>query len=392
MNVSRARSFGWLVAASLAAAWASPQAASADTIPFTSLPLAPTTAKIPTSSTPTPDKVLAGEHVDGIYPALLPPAKRKNTEDQGYRVVTIFASEKEAQGFAADGSTVDAGLYDPASPRTCLSPWSNLAPRVSLSYRFKPYEPPKPTPAQIALLIKQHRWPPPKPKPAAKPAKPVVQRDTVYQIHLEHLSPATDTVTIDLIDAYVDLQTMGARLISKSSEKLARVGTGPNGIGVYAARDEQGQTDFLVTGPELPPPASEADREAQVSRLAGAANRLVTQLPSGSARQGCGYVRFSLEAKPGAGQMGTVFASAFLPPAPDASDADSAEPPAQSDDSDDDQGMQVREELEEQARAKRSQRSRTVAINVSLSQLTSEPAPLLSVTFGWAGKDQRLTF
>jgi hypothetical protein len=40
----------------------------------------------------------------------------------------------------------------------------------------------------------------------------------------------------------------------------------------------------------------------------------------------------------------------------------------------------------------RKQRARPVAINVSLSQLTSETSPLLSVTFGWAGKDQKLSF
>jgi hypothetical protein len=43
-------------------------------------------------------------------------------------------------------------------------------------------------------------------------------------------------------------------------------------------------------------------------------------------------------------------------------------------------------------RQNRSQRARPVAINVSFSQLESESAPLLSVTLGWAGADQRLRF
>jgi hypothetical protein len=379
-----------LVAGGLAAIVASPQSASADTVPIASLPVTPPAVKIPVTSSTAPDKIQAGEHVDGIYPAMLPLAKRKQAEDQGYRIVTIFTSQKEADDYAAGTTTSSDPLYESTSPRTCMTRWGTMASRVAYSYRFKPYEPPKPTPAQIAMLVKQHRWPPPKPKPAAKPATPVVQKDAVYLVHLEHLSPATDTLTIDTVDAYIDLQTMASRLVSKSTEKLARVGTGPNGIGVYAARDDAGKSDFLVTGPDLPAPASASDRQAQVSSLAGTAGRLLAQVPSGSTEVGCGYARFSLEAKPGSGQMATVFANAFLPPAPDPSDADNAEPPTQSDS--DDEGEQMREELEQQARANRSQRSRPLAVNVSLSQLTSEPAPLLSVTFGWAGKDQRLSF
>ena len=380
-----------LVAGGLAAIVASPQSASADTVPIASLPVTPPVVKIPVSSSSTaPDKVQAGEHVDGLYPAMLPLAKRKQAEDQGYRIVTIFTSQKEADDYAAGITQSTQQLYESSTPRTCLTRWGSMASQISYSYRFKPYEPPKPTPAQIAVLIKQHRWPPPKPKPVPKPATPVVQKDAVYLVHLEHLSPATDTLTIDSVDAYVDLQNMSSRLVSKSSEKLARVGTGPNGIGVYAARDDQGKSEFLVTGPDLPAPASASDRQAQVSTLAGTASRLLAQVPSGTTTVGCGYVRFSLEAKPGTGQMATIFANAFLPPAPDPSDADNAEPPAQSDS--DDEGEQMREQLEQQGRANRSQRSRPLAVNVSLSQLTSEPAPLLCVTFGWAGKDQRLTF
>ena len=34
----------------------------------------------------------------------------------------------------------------------------------------------------------------------------------------------------------------------------------------------------------------------------------------------------------------------------------------------------------------------TTLQRLSLSQLASEKSPLLSVTFGWAGKDQRIAF
>ena len=61
----------------------------------------------------------------------------------------------------------------------------------------------------------------------------------------------------------------------------------------------------------------------------------------------------------------------------------------ESEDMNEEQMKLVREELH---REKRSQRARTVAVNLSFSQMETEPAPLLSVTFGWVGKDQQLRF
>ena len=379
-----------LAASSLAVLVVCPVVASADVVSFTSLPVNPPTVHIPTTSTPAPDRIAAGEHADGVYTAVLPLAMRQRAEDEGTREVVLFTSEKEAQAYAADGTlSNNATVYDSTTPRTCLSRWGSMTQRLTFSFRTKPYVAPKPTPAQIQQLIKLHRWPPPKPV-ATKPVNQAPPKDSVYPVHFEHLSAAGDTVTLDTVDLFLDVQTMGTRLVSKASEKLGRVAQGPNGLGVYAARDDKGASDFLVTSPDLPQPASPGDRRAQVSMLGGMAGRLIAQIPGSSASSGCGYVRFAMMAKPGSGQMATVLASAFLPPAPDPSDADNTEPPTPSEGEDD--ADVVREQLERQARANRSQRSRPIAVNVSLSQLTSEASPLLSVTFGWAGKDQRIAF
>ena len=366
------------------AAVSSPDTARADTVPFATLPVAPAFAKV---DPPTPpEKILASEHTDGIFPALLPEAQRKASELQGYRQVQVFGTEREALAYATDGTlTSSVALHDTAT-RTCLTSGGTLLPHLSLYFRTKPYVTPKPSAEAIARLVRLHRWPPPPVKPSKE-----VPKDSVELIHVERLTRVGDAATLETTEAFIDLQTMGTRFVSKSSTHLVKVATGPNSLGVYAARDDKGASQFLVTNPELPPTAAEEDRQAQVERLQATANRLVAQMPSGvTAETGCGYLRFALSAKPGSGQMATVLATAFLPAGSDPDDGGAPDESSfESEDMSEEQIKLVREELH---RENRSQRARTVAVNLSFSQMETEPAPLLSVTFGWVGKDQQLRF
>lgn len=363
-----------LLAAAVVSVAAAPSTATADTVPFSSLPQAQSPVKPAPSSSSAPEKIAAGERVDGIYPAILPEAKRKTGESDGWRTVQVFTSEKDAQAYATQGTLPSSNLPAGASTRICLTRGGTLAPRVQFYYRASQ---PKPSPEQIQTMMRLHRWPP-KPEPLPK-------KDSVEFVRLERLSQTGDSVAIETVDAFIDLQTMGVRAVSRSSEKLGKVATGPNGLGVFAARENETSSEFLVTNPELPPAATEEEHEAEVRSLQSTATRLVAQLPSGSsATQGCGYTRFTLAAKPGSGQMATVLAMAFLPPAKDP-DAPPDPDPSTEDEAEKAQRVAL-------ARANRTQRARPVAVNVSLSQLASEQAPLLSVTFGWAGKDQRLSF
>jgi uncharacterized protein YkwD len=359
-----------------------PQTASADTIAFSSLPVVAVPAK---AETPTaPEKIAATEHADGIYTAPPPFAQRKQQEEQGYHYVNVFATEKEAQDLAADGSANNTP-DDGTGPRTCLTMGGSLSKRLTLYTRVKPYVPPKPTADEIAWLKRIGRWPP---KPQAADKTPL--KDTIETVHLERLTSAKDAVTVETEDAFIDLQTLGTRTISKSSTHLVRVAGGPNNIGIFAARDDKGQSVFLVTNPELPPPGSEEDRVAQTKQLQSTATRLVAQMPSGgSSETGCGYVRFALASKPGGGQMATVMATAFLPPSNEPDDTGPTEEQFESDSMNEEQRKTVRDMVH---RENRNQRARPVAINVSLSQLASEQSPLLSVSLGWAGPDERLRF
>jgi hypothetical protein len=373
------------VAAGFAVAVGSPDTASANTIPFTSVPVvASVAAPAPAAA---PEKIPAGERAEGVFPAIVPLASRKSLEEQGYRYVYVFTNEKEAQAYAADGSITSTGVRDPSAPRMCLSSASTggeQSPFLSLFMRTKPYVQPKMSPQTIAALKRLHRWPPP---PVSK--EPL--KDTISPMHAERLTQTADSVTLDTTDGFLDLNTMGARVTSKSSVKLTKVTTGPNNLIVYAARDDKGNTQFLVTNPELPATTSDEDRQALAQRLSGTANRLVAQMPTGtSSSTGCGYVKFTLTAKAGTGQMATVLATAFLPPAKDSDD--NAEPDMSRFEAEGMTPEQLKQVHDELRRENRSQRARALAINVSLSQLASEPSPLLSVTFGWASKDEQFRF
>jgi hypothetical protein len=360
----------------------------ADSISFSGLPVVPAPAST-TSSATLPATIPATEHVDGLFVALQPDKARKAMEDKyGYHYVSLFTTDKEARTYATAGTYSVSYPDDRSAPRVCLmSGGRSLAQRYTTTYRVRPYVPPPPSAATIARLKAMHRWPPPPPKPVKAPATP---HDDMQRVTLEKLTVTGDTARVDVTEALLDLKTLGAHLLGSTTTTLTRVSTGPSGMGIFASRDDKGRVQFLITSPEVPAPEADADRQRELERLGPTADRVLVELPSGGAGEsGCGHVRFTMDAiKPGSGQMATVLATTFLPPSSDPDDAaDDDSGQAAQDDSDDDATAALRA-----ASRRRSQRARPVAINVSLSQLPSEPAPLLSLTFGWAGKDQQLSF
>jgi hypothetical protein len=359
--------------------------ASADLVSYDKLAVvASSKAPAPIAFADLPATIPATEHVDGIFAALAPLPAHKPKEDPGYRYIGVFPSDAQARAYALDGSIKPSSVHEGQAAGACLSTGNALQPSMRLLVRTKPYEPPKPSAAQIAALKKENRL-----QPKAPVTKPTPPKDTIQRVRLEKLTRDGDTVTVDSTDALFDLQTLGTRLVSKTNTKLSRVTTGPSAIGVFAARDEKGETQFVVTSPELPPPPTESDRPAQIEALSRAAETLVAQMSSSTAASsGCGRVRFTLATKPGAGEMATVLATAFLPPSADPEDGPATND-SDGDGEPDEEGFVSQQAMR---RGMRKQRARPVAVNVSLSQLATETSPLLSVTFGWAGKDQKLSF
>jgi hypothetical protein len=336
-----------LGAASLAAVAFLSDSARADAVPFTDVPVMPTAPASPSSSS-APSSIPATEHVDGIFPALPPTAQRAEEERSGYRYINVFASDKLAKTYASDGRI---NLAD--SPRACLGTGSTTTQRLSFYVRTKPY-------------------------PGSTPKESGLTKNDVRLVRLERVNVEGNKASLEVTEAWLDLKTLGTRAASKVTTQLARVATGPNAVAVFAARDDQGRLQFIVRSPELPDGENDAEREALKTSFRGSANRLVAQLSGGSSLSSdCGHIRFPLASKPGFGQMATVVATAFLAPANEPDEA----PP-----SSDDEDMGVSRPVS------RTIRTRPLAINVSVSQLASENAPLFSVSLGWAGKDQQARF
>jgi len=371
------------LAAGLALVTSSPQEARAETIPIDKLPVL--TMPAAASAPETPEKIPATERSGGVFAVLPPLADRKNMEEQGYHYVHVYASQSQAQDMATTGSA-DPPADEATGPRQCIASGSSFSPHLSFYVRTKPYVPPKPSQAEIARLVKMHRWPPPPPKVEKGPHK-----DRVELIRTERVVQTPEAVTIETTEAFVDLETMGTRAVgTKTTQRLSRVASGPNEIGIFAARDDKGKSVFMVTNPQIPATSVEEDRQAQLQGLRSTANRLMAQMPGGgSSETGCGYVRFTLTAKPGSGQMATVLATAFLPPSTEPDESETTEEQFESTAMTEAQIKSIREMVHRQ---NRGQRARPVAINVSLSQLESEKDPLLSVSLGWAGGEQKLRF
>jgi hypothetical protein len=380
-----------VVAAASVAASLVPGAALADTVPFSKIPVLPPQAPAPAAaaaapaspppagskaSPPKPDKIPATEKVEGFFPAILPEAKRKETEKEGYRYIQVFTSDKDAHDYVVDG-TYNKALATPSDVHECLSSSSgssSLSSRLSFYLRTKPY------PSEEKANAERRK--------KGQKVSSTSTDNTLRTVREEKLTVSGDAATLDTIEAKIDLSTLGMRLVSKSSLKLTKVASGPDGMGVFAARDAKGATQFLVTHPQLPAPPSDDVREAFFDNLSDNAERLAVQTSTGTTSSSeCGHARFTLTVKPGSGQMATVLGTAFLPPAPELDEAPPTPEeaaPAQPDGDEDDDGPRHQ--------ANHVQRARPVAVNVSLSQLASEDEPIVSVTFGWAGKDEKLDF
>ena len=150
---------------------------------------------------------------------------------------------------------------------------------------------------------------------------------TVSAVRTERLAFAADgKPSLEIVDAWVDPQTLGARELARTSVPLARIGRGPGGVGIYAFR----------AGEEL----------QVVMPLAGSARY---RGHDGEIRfSECAAARASVGA-PEAGGAALISASA----------EDAAHRPG------------------------------LLTVNVGVSRLSRDPAPVISVAASWAEEEPR---
>jgi hypothetical protein len=336
---------------------------SIDKLPQGTLPKSTAGRPDPTAKPPTPpDSIAATEHVDGIFPSVETEytGNRKGVKPR-YRYVYVFAADPKKSASETDA--------DP-STRVCFVNQFQTSESLTF-YQFMG------GPGAVQQQQMMHRQAASAPGThVAVPTK--APGHDVRPIHIERLSSQGDEATLEASDAWLDLDTLGARLVGSTTAKFAKVSGGPNGFTLFGMREPSGGVvDFVVSAPQAPA----LDPKVGGARaLDGIARRMEGELPGGSMlNSSCGHVRFTMSTKPGLGDVATVVANAFLPPAAD-------------DDDDVPSGMEgMSKEFIDRMR-EHTQRTRPVALDVSISQLASESAPLLSVTFGWAGKDQLQRF
>jgi hypothetical protein len=173
--------------------------------------------------------------------------------------------------------------------------------------------------------------------------------DAVQALHVERVSAGADTATLDTTEAFLDLRTLGSRAVSRTTMTLSKIADGPDGMRVFAASQPDGRVQFVVTGALIA-----QGTPVLITSLVDA-----SQAPVDHEQTDCGYVHFTLSAKGGTAQMAQIFTPVLASPEHLRDPDDESDPRAQSD-----------------------RRGHTTSVVVSLSQLASEAAPLLSVTFG----------
>ena len=181
----------------------------------------------------------------------------------------------------------------------------------------------------------------------------------VAAVHVERVIDQGGGASLESTDAWVDPATQGARLIARSVVPLVLAGTA-SGTKVFVGRDERPNGKRFLQVVLVPPHAA-----------AGAATPFVRQAwvrtKSSIAHGSCSHIRVALTLAPGAAEANdhATFQTSLLlgtQPAP-ASEAT--------------QGRGSLQEL----------RIRNLSVQASISKVTKDPEPVVSVSFSWAGRE-----
>lgn len=234
----------------------------------------------------------------------------------------------------------------------------------------------------------------------------------VGAVHREQVVQAKDgKTTLESVDAWVDPATRGVRLIGRASLPLVQVGSSIGGLKIYAGREERAgggrYVHYVVV--RLPTPATERLGTMIAMRQDG----------SNAHGNGCGHMRVPLVVEKNDGDTAVVIAPVELPAPPRPK---GEEPPPVADVVTEQAvtpanapvplppkvtaamrrrlGKRGRMPLVPPAAAmpalvaeatppvEREVRTRDMQVHLGVSQSSRDPQPLLSVSYGWAGREQ----
>jgi hypothetical protein len=308
-------------------------------------------ASMPSSHAPA--YVAAGARVAGFVVVGPPPEQAKALRGSESGVTYLFSTAARAKATLSGN-----GQLDDATSQTCFVDGEGVSEEEDGMRGSTTPSPPPPWPTQAASMQAM--------------SFQLSGAGAVHPVHAERLSvDGHGHAALAMTDVWLDARTRGVKLIGHGSLSLHRIFVGPNGLEVYAARDDAG-LQIVVRAATSPIEGASA-----ASRVASELGTLAVVLPGGTNGGGdCGHVRFELRPKPGEGQMATLQSVALLPPLA----GDEAVAPA---------GDEAPSPDAVAAMRLQAMRRRPFQLSVSATESSSDETPVLSVAVGWLGRERR---
>jgi hypothetical protein len=172
----------------------------------------------------------------------------------------------------------------------------------------------------------------------------------VTPVHAEQLIEDERGARIESVDAWVDPATRGVRKITSATLPLRLVRTAIGGLKIYAARDQRKDVrlvQFVIVQPRRP----EVPQTMTIMAMhhdGGSSNAT-----------SCSHLRVAVPIRGGEGDGATVTTTLELPP----------------------------REAKTGEREEREIRLREARVQLSVSQTARDHEPVVSVSFGWAGRE-----
>jgi len=187
----------------------------------------------------------------------------------------------------------------------------------------------------------------------------------VSAIHMERFDEKNGAGVLQIVDAWVDPATRGARVFAQKTVPLALVGATAYGVRVFAMRDDR-STEKLVQFVLVPDAKHRADNAVMLG-VPGDARTV--------ARSQCGHLRIGVPVTD-EGASAQLFTSLVVSDTKPDSAASAAAP-----------SEHLAKRRKRAADDTQERKFRTLTAQVSVSKTSRDPEPVVSVSFGWAERE-----
>ncbi len=221
------------------------------------------------------------------------------------------------------------------------------------------------------------------------PAMSLTSRLIYYESDLEHLKGSvvpshserfvletSGDARLDIADAWVDLRSLGSKLVNQYSVPLKLVATGPLGVKLYAARDGD-QVHFVVRRPAPDPRFGNRGLSIQIDETF-------------SGHSDCGHGRITLRADESGGET----AKAALEMTFERDKNGKLKPLSPESPKEKTVAGKLVDAIGfgEKVAEPKERGVRTLNVHLSVSRSSADPHPVASSAFGWEGRARFMAF